>query len=173
MSQIFADVIITAFVSSAAWWDLTTTRIPNWLTMAGVTAALLLRAPFGLESLVRGLEGLALALAIGLVPYALRAIGGGDVKLLAGVGAFLGLRAVPSSLALIAVIGAAFALIVALRRRVLPLLLFNSLELVKSWSRVGRSGVPRSAPPGGLAVPYGVAIALGTLISWFGWGVQL
>jgi prepilin peptidase CpaA len=172
--QILADVTVTVFVGAAAVWDFTRNRIPNNLTVFGAAAALLLRAPLGLESLVRGLEGLALALAVSLVPYALRAIGGGDVKLLAGVGAFVGLSAVPSSLAVIAIAGGAFALLIALHKGVLPLLLINTLELIKSWARVGRSGrIPRSESPGTLTVPYGIPIAVGTLISWFGWGVRL
>lgn len=172
--QLLADVTLTAFVAAAALWDVARARIPNRLSVAGTVAALLLRAPLGIESLTRGLAGLGLALALSLVPYALRAIGGGDVKLLAGIGAFLGVSAVPRALAVIAILGAVFALATAVRRGVLPLLLFNTLNLMKSWRSVGRSGrIPTSELPGTLTVPYGIPIAVGTLISWFGGGVRL
>jgi prepilin peptidase CpaA len=172
--QLLADVTLIAFVSAAAVSDFTRGRIPNRLTVGGLAAALLLRVPFGPESLLGGLQGLGLAFALSLVPYALRAIGGGDVKLLAGIGAFLGVSAVPGSFAVIAILGGVLALVIAVRRGVLPLLLFNTLNLMKSWRSLGRSGqIPTSEFPGELKVPYGIPIAVGTLISWFGWGIRL
>jgi prepilin peptidase CpaA len=169
-----ADVVLVVFASTAAFWDATTHRIPNKITVTGLAAALVLRAPLGLDVLVQGLAGAGIALAVAIVFYALRAIGGGDVKLLAGVGAFLGSTHIVGALALAAVLGAAFALGSVIRRGVLPLLLFNTLDLVKSLASLGRAGqrgkLDRSAV---LTIPYGVPIAVGTLIWWFGKGVQL
>jgi hypothetical protein len=77
-------------------------------------------------------------------------------------------------LGLIAVLGAAFALVSVIRRGLLPLLLFNTLDLVKSWRSLGQAGQARRLDaPGALTIPYGVPIALGTLIWWFGEGVRL
>jgi prepilin peptidase CpaA len=172
--QVVADVVVVAFVCSAAWLDATTHRIPNQITVTGLAAALVLRAPLGLDVLMRGLAGAGIALLIAFVFYALRAIGGGDVKLLAGVGAFLGSTNIVGALALIAVLGAAFALVSMVRRGVLPLLLFNTLDLVKSLASLGQAGERRKLDsPSVLTVPYGVPIALGTLIWWFGEGVRL
>jgi prepilin peptidase CpaA len=174
MIQAVADVTITALVCTAAWWDFTTHRIPNWLTVSGLAVALLLRALVGFGSLIPGLEGLGIALAVSLVMYALRAIGGGDVKLLAAVGAFFGFPKVISALALMAVLGGAFALVSMVRRGLLPLLIFNTVDLVKSWRTLGRAGELRTLDsPGALTIPYGVPIAVGTLFWWFGEGVRL
>ena len=165
---------LTVFVSTAAWCDATTHRIPNTVTVTGLAAALMLRAPLGLDTVVQGLAGAGIAVAVSLVLYAVRAIGGGDVKLLAGVGAFLGSSAIIGALGLIAVLGAAFALLIMIRRGLLPLLLFNTLDLVKSWRSLGQAGQARRLEsPGALTIPYGVPIALGTLIWWFGEGVSL
>jgi len=172
--QVAASVILTVFVSTAAWLDATANRIPNTLTVTGLAAALMLRAPLGLDAVVHGLAGVGIALMVSLVLYALRAIGGGDVKLLAGVGAFLGSSEIPEALGLIAVLGAAFALLIMIRRGLLPLLLFNTLDLVKSLSSLGQAGRMRKLDsPGVLTVPYGIPIALGTLIWWFREGVRL
>ena len=169
-----ADVTITALVCTAAWWDFSTHRIPNWLTVSGLAVALLLRALVGFGSLALGLEGLGLALAVSLALYALRAIGGGDVKLLAAVGAFFGFPRAISALALMAVLGGAFALLSMVRRGLLPLLIFNTVDLVKSWRTLGRGGEVRTLDsPGALTIPYGVPIAVGTLFWWFGQGVRL
>ncbi|MEA2712741.1 MAG: prepilin peptidase CpaA [Gemmatimonadales bacterium] len=174
MIQTVADVTIAALVCTAAWWDFTTHRIPNWLTVSGLAVALLLRALVGFSSLALGLEGLGLALAVSLALYALRAIGGGDVKLLAAVGAFFGFPRAISALALMAVLGGAFALVSMVRRGLLPLLIFNTVDLVKSWRTLGRTGELRTLDsPGALTIPYGVPIAVGTLFCWFGEGVRL
>jgi prepilin peptidase CpaA len=136
--------------------------------------ALLLRALVGFSSLAVGLEGFGLALAVSLALYALRAIGGGDVKLLAAVGAFFGFPSAISALAVMAVLGGAFALFSMVRRGLLPLLIFNTVDLVKSWRTLGRTGELRTLDsPGALTIPYGVPIAVGTLFCWFGEGVRL
>src|SRR5215204_1265919 len=120
MTQAAATVVLVVFVCTAACWDASTNRIPNSITVTGLAAAFILRAPLGVESLLQGVGGFALALGVSVVLYALRAIGGGDVKLLAGVGAFLGSAEVLGALALIAVLGAAFALLLVSLRGLLP-----------------------------------------------------
>ena len=106
--------------------------------------------------------------------YVLRAIGGGDVKLLAGVGAFLGSAEIMGALGLIAVLGAGYALLSLTWRGLLPLLVFNTLDLVKSWLTLGRAGpIRKLESPNALTIPYGIPIAMGTLIWWFGEGVRL
>jgi prepilin peptidase CpaA len=172
--QTAADVAITGVVCTAAWCDVTAHRIPNWLSVTGLVAAILLRAPGGVAATIEGLEGALIALTIGLVLYALRAIGGGDVKLLAAVGAFLGFPGVVGGLALMAVLGGAFALASMIRKGLLPLLIFNTVDLIKSWRSWGRAGQLRTLEsPGALTIPYGVPIALGTLIWWFAEGVRV
>lgn len=174
MIEAVADVVVVVFVCTAAWWDFNTHRIPNTITVAGLAAALILRAPFGVDAVVQGLAGLGIALVVSVMLYALRAIGGGDVKLLAGVGAFLGSTEIVGALGLIAVLGAAFALLSMVRKGVLPLLIFNTLDLVKSWRSLGQRGQLRKLESAGaLTIPYAVPIALGTLTWWFGRGVRL
>jgi prepilin peptidase CpaA len=172
--QAAADIAIIIFVSAAAWWDATAQRIPNTLTVTGLAAALVLRALVGVDALMHGVMGAGIALLVSLVLYALRAIGGGDVKLLAGVGGFLGLDEIWGALALIAILGAAFALVTMIRRGALPLLLYNTVNLVRSLSSLGRAEQTQSLEsPAALTVPYGVPIAVGTLIWWFWNGVRV
>lgn len=174
MTQAAAGALVVLFLCTAAWWDVTTGRIPNAVTVAGLAAALILRAPLGIEQFLQGLGGLGIAFGLALVFYALRAIGGGDVKLLAGVGAFLGSSEILGALGLIAVLGAVFALLLVSLRGLLPLLVFNTLELIKSWLTLGRAGSVRSPDTSNaLTIPYAVPIGVGTLVWWFVEGVRI
>ena len=174
MTQLLANLLISAFLCVAAWCDATTRRIPNQLTLAGLAAAFVLRVPLGWEASLRGLEGFGVALAVALFLYALGAVGGGDAKLLAVAGAFLGLDALPGALAYIVLLGAALALVMMARRGLLVLLLLNTLELFRTRRMVARSGGARVMDaPGALTVPYAVPIAAGTLMWWFGQAVRL
>lgn len=75
----------------AAIWDITQRRIPNALVLVGFALGFALQVQgAGLHGLLVGLGGAALALAVYFVPFALRQVGGGDVKLAMVFGVFLG-----------------------------------------------------------------------------------
>jgi prepilin peptidase CpaA len=174
VAQLLANLLISVFLCVAAWFDVTTRRIPNQLTLAGLGAAFALRVPLGWEASSRGLEGFAVALVVALLFYALGAVGGGDAKLLAVVGAFLGLDALPGALAYIVLLGAALALVMMTRRGLLLLLLLNTFELFRTRRFLARAGGARMVDaPTALTIPYAAPIAVGTLLWWFGQGVRL
>ena len=78
-------------VGLAAAWDLSQRRIPNPLVLTGLLLGLGLQTQSGgLAGLGFSILGAAAALAILIVPFALRKMGGGDVKLAMVAGAFLG-----------------------------------------------------------------------------------
>src|SRR4051812_23420093 len=104
------DVVVSTTAalaaSLAAIVDLRSRRIPNWLT------ASLLVAGIGLNLWRGGLPGGGLAVAgaalglLMLLPlYVIRAMGAGDVKLLAGLGALLGPHALVSVALYAALVG--------------------------------------------------------------------
>ena len=94
--------------------------------------------------------------------------------MLAAVGAFMGFSHIMGALGLIAVLGAAYAVLSIAARGLLPLLALNTLDLVKSWVSLGRAGERRKLETSAaLTIPYGIPIAMGTLIWWFGKGIRL
>jgi prepilin peptidase CpaA len=161
---------LVALVGYAAWTDLRSRRIPNRLTLGILGCGLLLRAVEGLGSLSAGLLGAGLGLAIAVVLFGLGAVGGGDGKLLIGVGAFLGHERFVGALLLIGVLGGLLGLVEAVRRGVILPAALNAAGMVRRWATFGRSGEARTVDsPGAVTVPYGVAIAAGTIVWWF-WG---
>ena len=86
-------ILLSALVIVAAIWDIRTRRIPNWLTLSGVILSVGLNMFLfdkTLDGIWFSLKGFGLALGVYLVLYILRAMGAGDVKLMAAVGAAVG-----------------------------------------------------------------------------------
>jgi prepilin peptidase CpaA len=159
-------------VLAAAWVDIRERRIPNALTLAMVLVALGGRAVFGGGPLVDGLFGAGLALVIMLPLFAMGGVGGGDAKLLIGVGAFLGPKGFIVAMLATALAGGLMSVLYAVRRGVILPVLLNAGGLARYALSAGRAGERTTAQSeGAVNVPYGVAIAAGTLIAvWYGMG---
>lgn len=85
------EIVLLAVLLVAAVYDVRFRRIPNWVTVTGVALGLALNAfLFGLPGVWFSLRGLGLAFGVYLVLYIIRAMGAGDVKLMAAVGALVG-----------------------------------------------------------------------------------
>lgn len=168
MLTILTTGALSALVLAAAATDLRSRRIPNALTLAGLGIGLALRVPLGGGAVVDGLLGAGAALLLGILFFMLRALGGGDVKLLAAVGAFTGLAALPVTLVLIAAMGGVLAFAEAVRRGVLRRVLANTGRLVLYWASAARLGSHADvSSPAAVTVPYGVAIAAGAIVGRF------
>jgi prepilin peptidase CpaA len=152
----------------AAGFDLLTRRIPNPLVLAGLLAALALRAGGGGGVLLSGLAGAGLALAATFPLFALRGVGGGDVKLFAVAGAFLGGWGFVYTLIVSGLIGGVMGLLYAARRGVLIPVFLNLKDFAASVATLGRGGQRVALETtGAVTVPYGAAIAAGALVVWF------
>lgn len=159
------DVCALLLLVLCAYWDIRYRRIPNWATLPGVALGL------GLNGLFLGWQGLktsGLGLLVGfgalLVLFVLGWMGGGDVKLMAAVGALKGFPFI---------VGALFySLLVAVVIGV-ALLIWNrrTLRTVKNMFFVVGSRVTKLIPRQDIdkeqtqKLPFGLAIVLGTV--WF------
>jgi prepilin peptidase CpaA len=111
------------------------------------------------------LAGLGLGLAIPLPLYMLRAMGAGDVKLMAMVGAFLGPRAIVGAILVILVVGGVLSLLVTLRNGSLHQLMDNVRNmLMASFFKLMLREMPTldAAPVSAGKMPFGIAIVVGT-----------
>ena len=164
-----AEVLLLAIVLCAAVYDVLYRRIPNWLTVTGVLAGIALNTFLyqGLPGLIFALKGMALAFGLYLVLYALHAMGAGDVKLMAAVGAIVGWENWFGIFLFTAVIGGIMALILVASRGRLRKTLFN-VGFILSEMKSGRPAYLRNEEldvksKKALGLPHGAVIAVGSL----------
>ncbi len=157
--------------------DLKTRRIPNILVFMGAGLGLLLNSilpeGYGFMSALPGalgfwnaLAGLGIGLALLLPLYMLRAMGAGDVKLMAMVGAFIGANAIINTVLLTFIAGGLLALLIALQKNVFPQMIANLREMaVGAYVKVLLHEMPTIDSPKQTAakMPYALAIAAGTI----------
>ncbi len=168
-------IVLSLLLAGAVWHDVRSRRIPNVLVLVGLVLAFALQAvlpegdglflaPFGSIGLLWSLAGVATGLALLLPMYALRALGAGDVKLLAMIGAFVGPGAAIGIAACTLLAGGMLALVVSLYLGTLKRMLGNSVHLVTHsvfGALNGQSAaIEAPAAPSG-KLPYAIAIAAG------------
>jgi prepilin peptidase CpaA len=162
------SVALSALMLAAAVCDVRTRRIPNVLTILGFAVAIGLRATAGPGAGIDGVVGAILAFVLCLPFFVLGVLGGGDAKLLMALGSFTGPRDLLMAMLVIASLGGILGALDALRKGILLPVLYNCVSIIKHWATLGRRGTNRSlATAGALAIPYGVAIAVGSLVWWF------
>jgi prepilin peptidase CpaA len=160
-----------AFLFFAVASDLRFHRIPNWLTLSALLAALLVSPWAGATSgPLEAALGAALGLALLVGPYALGGFGAGDVKALMVLGAWIGPEAMLGAAGWAVIAAGAFAfLMLALRgelgafARRWGRTLFNTLTSRRIAYEPPAAG---SIASGG--IPFAVAIAVGLAAQWYG-----
>jgi prepilin peptidase CpaA len=110
--------LLAAVVSVAGVIDLRTRRIPNILTFPAMAAFVLLHWIMGgTQGLIFSLAGLFAGLSVLIAAYVMKFMGAGDVKLMAAVGACLGVPALLTVFLLTSIAGGVhFSLILLIRR---------------------------------------------------------
>ncbi len=168
MNQI-VFVSTAALVSSAAVIDIRCRRIPNWLVAIFLTAALAFRLEnLGLDGLRMSLAGMALgAIAVGPLCW-LRAMGLGDLKLCAAVGAWIGYQQLTVALVITAVAGGIVAIVWMSACGKVDEAFEGAGDLLFSLPRrrLGAHTALTLDNPRANTIPYAPAIAIGALFSF-------
>ena len=161
-------VAMVTMLTLAVATDLSERRIPNRLTVSGAVAALVISAieVGGLPG--ASLLGLLTALAVTIPLFALGALGAGDAKLLAAVGAFMGVGGLLPVVLYSGIAGGVIAVVAATRRGVIVPVLIQTRGVLINAISFGRYGSRTTIEdPEAHTIPYGVAIAVGSIVAFF------
>ncbi|MGA2255574.1 MAG: prepilin peptidase [Thermoguttaceae bacterium] len=152
-------------------------KVPNWLTiplvLAGWTAG---ACGGGFYGLAWSMGGTLVGLGLLLPAYAIGGMGAGDVKLMAGIGAWIGATATFYAFCVSSVIGGVIALAMVLFRRrwhhhVLQFFkIVDEILVIRNPDALSAIAAQRKSTM--LLLPYGIPIALGT-IAYFFWNGML
>ena len=161
---------------SAGWLDWRSRRIPNWLTvpslLLGITVNCVLTGWHGAKM---SLEGAGLALVLLLPLVLLRGFGAGDWKLMGAVGAFLGPILVLFVLVGGILVSGLMAMIAMMRTQRVMTTFRNLVQLIRGFVSFGLREKPNITldNPGLLKLPFGVAVAVSTIICFCAghWGL--
>ncbi|MFN7935859.1 MAG: prepilin peptidase [Bryobacteraceae bacterium] len=160
---------LAALVVLAAVLDFRSRTVPNWLTVSGAVTGVALHAALsGWGGLKFSLLGLGLGFLIFLPLFALRGMGGGDVKLMAAIGAMAGVSNTFVIFILTAVLGGMLAIGMLLWKGGMGRTLRNVGHIL---SQLGKGKAPHAGRPeldidqsSSLKLPYAIPMALGTLL---------
>lgn len=163
--------VLLLLLLAACITDVRRLRIPNVLSLGGAAVALLYSALFPFsdgQGLLGSLGGLGLGLLAMLPFYALRVMGAGDVKLMAMVGAFLGVLPALHAAFFVVVCGGLMALAHAFLRGAALRLLTNVKSITQGAVTAVLGGFAPHARPHVQSVgkmPYALSLTLGTTLS--------
>jgi prepilin peptidase CpaA len=160
----------------AGWVDFRTRKIPNWLTVPAFFLGLTLRTVLaGWPGAKASLEGAGLALVLLLPLVLMRALGAGDWKLMGALGAFLGPVLFLFVLLGSILVSGLMAIVEMTRTQRVGETFRNLFVLVRGFISFGLRANPGISldNPRLLKLPFGVAVAISTLICFCAaqWGL--
>jgi prepilin peptidase CpaA len=165
-------MILTAIVISigliACVFDVRTRRIPNALTLSAAAAGLLYHAATsGVTGVQLAGAGWLLGLLLLLPYFALGGMGGGDVKLMAALGAWLGPWETFWLAMYAGIAGGVLGLTVALAHGYVRQVIVNLRSMLGFWAVVGLKPVPGMTLESSTAprLAYAIPIFAGTMVT--------
>jgi len=160
----YLDTVLLLLVAAAAVNDLASRRIPNLLLLSGLVAALVLHAisPDPGSALLSSAGGAATGLVIFLPFYLVRGMAAGDVKMMATIGAFTGPEEALNIAVLAWCAGGVMAVVLIIWRGRLRQALTNIWGILRP-ALLRLPAVPHTMRETSGSIPYGVAIAAGTI----------
>lgn len=149
-----------------AYYDVRYRRIPNPFVLATLISGIAINAiSGGMTGVLASLSGCALGFVLMFMLHLFGAMGAGDVKLFAAIGAVTGAHLVLPTFLVVILTGGILAIISVIRAGALMMTMQRVLQilvgLLPGWE------MPRFAVPADRkhTIPYGVAITIGSIIS--------
>jgi prepilin peptidase CpaA len=152
---------------TAGWIDWRTRRIPNWLTVSGALLGIFIHTyQSGRMGFAMALQGIVLALVVLFPMVMLRAMGAGDWKLMASLGAILGPWMMLFVLLAAIFLSGIMAVVMVVRANKVKETFNNMFVLVQGFLAFGLRANPEISldNPALLKLPFGVAVALGSVV---------
>jgi prepilin peptidase CpaA len=159
-------VTITLVVAAVIdGWKL---KVPNWITFPMIVAGWIASAVvFGWAGLGWSLVGTVVGLALLMPAYAIGGMGAGDVKLLAGVGAWVGATHTFWAFLVSALVGGVIALGMVIYRRRWQhhqsqfWMILSEILVIRDPNQLAAVAAERKSSM--MLLPYGIPIAIGTI----------
>lgn len=165
--------LVTAVLIVAAVIDGWKLKVPNWITFPFVISGWIYWTAFyGWDGLGWSLVGTMVGLALLLPAYAIGGMGAGDVKLLAGVGAWVCGTNTFNAFCISAIVGGIIAVgMVVLRKNWLHHLrqfgmIMHEIVVIRDPNQLAAIAAERKSSM--RLLPYGIPITIGTII-YFIW----
>ena len=159
---------VTVVLIVAAVIDGKQLKVPNWLTFPFVISGLIYSfVTFGWNGLWLSLGGTAVGLALLMPAYAIGGMGAGDVKLLAGVGAWMYAKHTFWAFAYTTVIGAVLAVVMVLFSKSVRKhskqfwMILSEIMVIRNPTKLSEIAAERK--PSMKLLPYGIPIAIGSI----------
>jgi prepilin peptidase CpaA len=169
--------LVTVTLIVAAVIDGLQLKVPNWITFPMILSGWIYSTvAFGWPGLLASLLGTAVGLGLLLPAYAIGGMGAGDVKLLAGVGAWMGTIVTVYAFCASALIGGVIAVGMVVYRRAWEKhrqqfwTIVNEVTTIRDPELLSAIAAERKKSM--LLLPYGIPIALGS-IAYFFWAGML
>jgi prepilin peptidase CpaA len=164
---------VTITLVVAAVIDGSKLKVPNWITFPMIISGWIYSGLyFGWEGVGWSVTGTAVGLGLLLPAYAIGGMGAGDVKLLAGVGAWVWGTTTFFAFCVSAIVGGVIALVmIAVRRNWLHHLrqfmaIGTEIIVIRDPTRLAEIAAERKSSM--TLLPYGIPIAIGS-IAYFAW----
>jgi prepilin peptidase CpaA len=161
-SNLGALIVLAVMLAVAVYIELKESRIPNWLTLSGMALGLLIGYLNGKSWFWSSIGGLVIGFGFLFIFYVFGGVGGGDVKLMGAAGALMGSALIKPALVYTAFIGAFLAVMMLIWRKDFWMRIAWGLKHLAFWRKANAAQLAPAAP---IAVPYGMAIALGCLLA--------
>ena len=167
MSQTLVYIILLIPLAVViAYYDVRYRRIPNAFVLAAFSGGVLMNAILGgLQGVYSSIAGCLLAFFLMFMFHIFGAMGAGDVKLFAAIGAVTGLHLVVPTFIVVVLTGGLLAIVSIIRAGILVTTMQRVLQIfagmLPGW-QMPKFTVPLDRKH---TIPYGVAITMGSIIS--------
>lgn len=168
--EIVNQTLLIILVLFAVYTDIRYRKIHNALTFPAVLYGLAISFFYGPEVFTASLKGFGLGLVCLLPFFLLGGIGGGDVKLLAAIGAVGGYPFILRAIVYMAFLGGVMAFLALVWKKSARESIGDLSGLVMTLAIFFKHPAASPDPPDGdmkLTIPYGVAIGAGSLMAVF------